>query len=169
MLRGLGGRKPKIATSAFVSEAAYLVGDIEIGENSGIWPGAVLRADRFSIRIGCNCNIQDNCVVHSGFSDLIIGNHVTIGHGSIIHGAKIGDHVLIGMHTVLDTLSEVEDFCMIGAFSMVKDHFKIPERSLAIGIPAKIIRPLKEEEMKRILSASHTYAELAKEFKKHGL
>ena len=64
MIRELGGKKPKIATSTFISEAAYVVGDIEIGENSSIWPGAVLRADRFSIRIGCNCNIQDLSLIH---------------------------------------------------------------------------------------------------------
>src|SRR5512143_1255601 len=74
MIRELGMKKPKIDESAFVSEAAYVVGDVEIGENSSIWPGAVLRADRFRIRIGANSNIQDNCVVHAGFSDMTIGN-----------------------------------------------------------------------------------------------
>jgi carbonic anhydrase/acetyltransferase-like protein (isoleucine patch superfamily) len=169
MIRELGGKRPRIDTSAFVSEAAYVVGDIEIGENSSIWPGAVLRADRFSIRIERNSNIQDHCVIHSGFSDLSIGDNVTIGHGAMIHSAKIGNHVLIGMHTVLDRLSEVGDFCIIGAYSMVKDNFKIPERSLAVGIPVKIIRPLNTEEIERILSASSTYVELGKEFKEQGL
>jgi len=70
MIGERGEKKPRIADSAFVSEAAYVVGDVEIGENSSIWPGAVLRADRFRIRIGSNCNIQDNCVVHAGFSDV---------------------------------------------------------------------------------------------------
>src|SRR5512147_2173470 len=115
MIRELGEKKPKIVESAFVSEAAYVVGDVEIGENSSIWPGAVLRADRFRIRIGSNSSIQDNCVVHPGFCDLYIGNNVTIGHASVIHCARIGDNVLIGMHTVLDNQSEIEDFCMIGA------------------------------------------------------
>jgi carbonic anhydrase/acetyltransferase-like protein (isoleucine patch superfamily) len=152
-----------------VSEAAYVVGDVEIGENSSVWPGAVLRADRFRIRIGCNSNIQDNCVVHSGFSDLIIGDHVTIAHGSMIHCAKIGNHVLIGMHTVLNNQSEIENFCIIGAYSMIKDHFKVPSKSLAIGVPAKIVRPLHDQELERISSGSNFYVELAKEFKKCGL
>ena len=169
MIRELGEKKPKMAESAFVSEAAYVVGDVEIGENSSIWPGAVLRADRFRIRIGSNSNIQDNCVVHAGFSDVHIGNNVTIAHGSMIHCARIGNNVFVGMHAVLGNQSEIEDFCMIGAYSMVKDHFKVPTNSLAVGIPVKILRALNEKGLERISSASNFYVELAKEFKKYGL
>jgi carbonic anhydrase/acetyltransferase-like protein (isoleucine patch superfamily) len=169
MIRELGEKRPKIAESAFVSEAAYVVGDVEIGENSSIWPGAVLRSDRFRIRIGSNSNIQDNCVVHAGFSDVNIGNNVTIAHGSMIHCARIGDNVFIGMHAVLGNQSEIEDFCMIGAYSMVKDHFKVPTNSLAVGIPVKILRALNGKGLEGISSASNFYIELAKEFKKYGL
>ncbi len=169
MIRELGSKKPRIDESAFVSEAAYVVGDVEIGENSSIWPGAVLRADRFRIRIGSNCNIQDNCVVHAGFSDVLIGNNVTIGHGSMIHCAEIGNNVFIGMQAVLGDRSEIDDFCMIGACSMVKDRFKVPTHSLVVGVPARIARTLRQSELERILNASCTYVELAKEFKKSGL
>jgi len=169
MIRELGEKKPKIAESAFVSEAAYVVGDVEIGENSSIWPGAVLRGDRFHIQIGSNCNIQDNCVVHAGFSSVTIGNNVTIAHGSMVHCARIGNNVLVGMHAVLGNQSEIEDFCMIGACSMVKDHFKVPANSLAVGIPATIVRVLRDGELERILEGSRTYVNLAKEFKKFGL
>ena len=169
MIRELGEKKPKIVESAFVSEAAYVVGDVEIGENSSIWPGAVLRADRFRIQIGSNSNIQDNCVVHAGFSDVNIGNNVTIGHGSMIHCARIGNNVFIGMHAVLGNQSEIEDFCMIGACSMLKDHFKVPTNSLALGIPVRILRVLDNRELERISNGSRTYVELAKEFKKSGL
>ena len=169
MIRELGEKKPRIAESVFVSEGAYVVGDVEIGENSSIWPGAVLRADRFRIQIGSNSNIQDNCVVHAGFSDVNIGNNVTIGHGSMIHCARIGNNVFIGMHAVLGDQSEIEDFCLIGAHSMVKDRFKVPANSLAVGIPARIVRVLDDRELERILNGSRTYVELAKEFKKSEL
>ncbi len=169
MIRELGEKKPKIAESAFVSEAAYVIGDVEIGENSSIWPGAVLRADRFRIRIGSNSNIQDNCVVHAGFSDVNIGSNVTIAHGSMIHCARIGDNVFIGMHAVLGNQSEIEDFCMIGAYSMVKDHFKVPTNSLAVGIPVRIVSALNDRELERISNGSNFYVELAREFKKYGL
>jgi len=169
MIRELGEKRPKIAESAFVSEAAYVVGDVEIGENSSIWPGAVLRADRFRIQIGSNTNIQDNCVVHAGFSDVNIGSNVTIAHGSMIHCARIGDNVFIGMHAVLGNQSEIEDFCMIGAYSMVKDHFKVPTNSLAVGIPVRIVSALNDRELERISNGSNFYVELAKDFKKYGL
>ncbi len=169
MIRELGEKKPRIVESAFVSEAAYVVGDVEIGENSSIWPGAVLRADRFRIQIGSNCNIQDNCVVHAGFSDVNIGNNVTIAHGSMIHCARIGNNVFIGMHAVLGDRSEIEDFCMIGACSMLKDHMKIPTNSLVVGIPGRIVRALSNRELEQISNGSRTYVGLAKEFKKSGL
>lgn len=169
MIRELGEKKPKIAETAFVSEAAYVVGDVEIGENSSIWPGAVLRAEQFRIRIGSNSNIQDNCVVHAGFSDITIGNSVTIAHGSMIHCARIGNHVFIGMHAVLNDRSEIEDFCMIGAYSMVKDHFKVPAKSLVVGIPARIVRAINDQELERISNGSDFYVDLAKEFKKFKL
>ena len=169
MIRKLGKKRPKIASSAFVSESAYIVGSVEIGENSSIWPGAVLRADQFRIQIGRNCNIQDNCVVHAGISDVIIGNNVTIGHGSVIHCAKIGDNVLVGMHTALMNFSEIGDFCIIGAHSMVNDNFKVPAKSLVIGVPASIKRHLNPKEIERIISASRIYVELSREFKKQGV
>jgi len=94
---------------------------------------------------------------------------VTITHGSMIHCARIGNNVFIGMHAVLNNQSEIEDFCMIGAYSMVKDHFKVPAKSLAVGIPVKIIRALNDRELERISNGSNFYVELAKEFKKHEL
>ncbi|MGA2316548.1 MAG: gamma carbonic anhydrase family protein [Thermodesulfobacteriota bacterium] len=169
MIRSLGKKRPKIDASVFVSENAYVVGDIKIGRNSSIWPGAVLRADRFRIQIGYNCNIQDNCVIHAGISDVMIGNNVTVGHGSIIHCARIGDHVLIGMDTTLGIFSEIGDYCIIGAHSMVKDNFKVPPRSMVVGVPARIKRTVNRKEIERIISAANFYVDLSRDFKKRGL
>ncbi len=160
MIRNFGKKKPKIDPSVFVSENAYLIGDIRIGENSSIWPGAVLRADRFRIQIGDNCSIQDNCVIHAGNSDVIIGNNVTVGHGSIIHCARIGNNVLIGMQTTLGMFSEIGDYCMIGAHSMVRDNFQIPPRSLVVGIPARVKRKVNKNEIERIISSADFYVDL---------
>ncbi len=169
MIRNFGKKKPKIDRSAFVSENAYLVGDIKVGKNSNIWPGAVLRADRFRIQIGNNSSIQDNCVIHAGMADVIIGDNVTVGHGCIVHCGKIGDNVLIGMNATLGFFSEIGDNCIIGAHSMVRDNFKIPPRSLVMGVSAKIRRALKKKEMERIARAAEFYAGLSKDFKKQGL
>ena len=169
MIRSFGKKRSKIDASVFVSENAYVVGDIKIGRNSSIWPGAVLRADRFRIQIGYNCNIQDNCVIHAGISDVMIGNNVTVGHGSIIHCARIGDHVLIGMDTTLGIFSEIGDYCIIGAHSMVKDNFKVPPRSMVVGVPARIKRTVNRKEIERIISAANFYVDLSRDFKKRGL
>jgi carbonic anhydrase/acetyltransferase-like protein (isoleucine patch superfamily) len=169
MIKNFEKKRPKIDPSVFVSEDAYLVGDIKIGRNSSIWPGAVLRADRFRIQIGCNSSIQDNCVIHAGIADVIIGNNVTVGHGSIIHCARIGNNVLIGMNTTLGIFAEIGDDCMIGAHSMVNDHFKIPPRSLVIGVPARIKRAVNRKEIERILSGADFYVDLSRDFKKQGL
>ena len=169
MIRNFGKKKSNIHTSVFVSENAYVVGEVKIGKNSSIWPGAVLRADQFRIQIGCNCNIQDNCVIHGGISDVIIGNNVTVGHGSIIHCARIGNNVLIGMHTTLSNFSEIADFCIIGAHSMVKDNLKVPPRSLVVGVPARIKRAVNTKEIERIISAANFYVDLSRDFKKRGL
>ncbi|MGB7573215.1 MAG: gamma carbonic anhydrase family protein [Thermodesulfobacteriota bacterium] len=169
MIKNLGKRKPKIDPSVFVSENAYLVGDIRIGKNSSVWPGAVLRADRFRIEIGCNCSVQDNCVIHAGVADVIIGDNVTVGHGSVIHCFRIGNNVLIGMHTSLGMFVEIGDDCIIGAHSMVKDNLKIPSRSLVMGVPARIKRTVNIKEIERIISGANFYVDLSRDFKKQGL
>ncbi len=109
MIRSFNGKTPKIAESAFVSEAAYVVGDVEIGENSSVWPGAVIRGDFGSIRIGKNTAVEDACVIHSGSpttltADVTIGNNVHIGHGAVINCLRIGNKVLIGMLNEKDLL-----------------------------------------------------------------
>jgi carbonic anhydrase/acetyltransferase-like protein (isoleucine patch superfamily) len=169
MIKNFGKKKPKVDPSAFVSENAYIVGDVSIGRNSSIWPGAVLRADRFRIRIGCNSSIQDNCVIHAGVADVTIGDNVTVGHGSVIHCVKIGNNVLVGMNTTLGLLAEIGDDCIIGAHSMVKDHFNIPARSLVVGAPARIKRRVNKKEIERIISGADFYVNLSRDFKKQGL
>ena len=97
MIRSFNGKTPKIAESAFISEAAYVVGDVEIGENSSVWPGAVIKADFGKIKIGMNSTIEDNCILHAAPDSLIISNNVHIGHGVVINCHLIDDEVLIGM------------------------------------------------------------------------
>ena len=137
MIRSFSGKTPRIAESAFISERAYVVGDVEIGEDSGVWPGAVIRGDFGAIRIGRNCHIEDNGVIHSA-TDMEIGDNVIIGHGAVIHGRKIGNNVLIGNNaTVLDD-AEIGDRCIIGANSMVSTGQKIPSDSIAVGVPTRV-------------------------------
>ena len=182
MIRSFNGKTPKIADSAFVSEWAYVVGDVEIGENSGIWPGAVIRGDFGSIRIGRDYHVEDNSVVHAG-TNMEIGDNVVIGHSAVIHGQKIGDSVLVGNNaTILDN-AEVGDNCIIGANSMVATGQKIPSNSFVVGVPAEIKRVLSSEEiegMYRRMAERYSqmrangmpelsYSDLAKKYKEQGL
>ncbi len=171
MIRSFDGKTPRIADSAWVSEAAYVIGDVEIGENSGVWPGAVVRGDFASIKIGSNTMIEDNSVVHSGVP-VEIGANVTIGHSVVVHGIKIGNNTLIGNNaTVLDN-AEVGDFCIIGAGCLVSQGMKIPDNSFVVGVPAEIKGQVSEErrwQRRPKAQGGQSYADLLKRYKEQGL
>jgi len=168
MIRSVNGKTPKIAESAFVSEAAYVVGDVEIGENSGVWPGAVIRGDFAHIKIGNNTMVEDNSVIHTGMP-IEIGDNVIIGHGVVVHGKKIGNNNLIGNNaTILDN-AVIGDRCMIGAGSLVSPGMEIPDESLVMGVPARIKGKITAEQRQRLTLGSSSYAELARMYKKEGL
>ncbi len=176
MIRGLGNKKPKIAKSAFVSEAAYIIGEVEIGEHSSVWPGAVIRADFGSIRIGKNTAIEDNCVLHCGTPSartyrekMTIGDNVHIGHGAVINCRKIGNNVLIGMNATILHDVEIGDFCIIGAGCLVSQGMKVPDKSLVVGVPGKIKGKATDEQLWWVEQAPVIYKELIKKYKEQGL
>ncbi len=145
MIKSFRGKIPRIAPSAFVSEAAYVAGDVEIGENSSVWPGAVIRGDFASIKVGNNTQIEDGCVVHAG-TDMVIGDNVHIGHGAVVHCSRIGNKVLIGINATLLDGAEVDDFCLIAANSLVSAGSKIPLGSFVAGVPGRIKGKLSPDE-----------------------
>jgi len=168
MIREFNGKSPQVASSAFVSETAYIVGDVEIGENANIWPGAVIRGDIAKITIGQNTSIEDNCVVHSA-GDMIIGNDTIVGHGAVIHCKKIGSHVLIGNNaTVLDD-AEIGDYCIIAAGSVVAPDTIFPAESLAFGVPARAKGKLSQRHRDYMTMGPAFNMKLAREYKKQGL
>ena len=114
-IRGLGSKSARLADSAWVSEAAYVVGDVELGDGSSVWPGAVSGA---SISIGANTVVEDNCVVHTG-EPLRIGENNIIGHSVVVHCKSIGSNCLIGNHSVLLDSAEIGDLCLVAAGSLV--------------------------------------------------
>ena len=175
MIRSFNGKTPKIADSAFISEAAYIIGDVEIGENSSVWPGAVIRADLGKITIGNNTVIEDNCVVHSGSpslpptSNTIIGDNVIIGHGAVMQGNKIGNNTLISIMSTILHDAEIGDYCIIAAGCVIKEKMIIPEKSFVVGVPAEIKGQISEEQYWWSENSPRIYAELAKMYKKEGL
>ena len=168
MIRDFKGKSPRIAASAFVSEAAYVVGDVEIGENSSVWPGAVIRADFGKISIGHNTSIEDNSVIH-GTTDVTIGNNNVIGHGAVVHCRRVGNNVLIGNNaTVLDN-AEIGDYCIIGAGCLIPPNTKISERSVVIGVPGHVKSQLTEEQENELKLGAASYTELSRNYKERGL
>jgi carbonic anhydrase/acetyltransferase-like protein (isoleucine patch superfamily) len=164
MIRSFDGKKPKIAASAFISETAYIIGDVEIGENSGIFPGAVIRGDFASIKIGNNTMIEDNCVVHSG-SPVVIGDNNTVGHNVVLHGTKIGSNCLIGNNaTILDN-AKIGDFCVIAAACLVSQGATVPDNSLMVGVPGVIKDSISDGMKKRLQNGNQAYRKLILRYK----
>ena len=168
MIRSFRGKTPRIAETAFVSEAAYIVGDVEIGDRSSIWPGAVLRSDVAAIKIGENSQIEDNCVVHTG-TPMTIGDNVHIGHSAVIHCSRIGNSVLVGNNTTILDQAEIGDFCVIGANSLISRGMKIPDNSFVVGSPAEIKGPSTEGQLAGLERSIQIYLELTEEYKNQGL
>lgn len=168
MVRTFSNKTPKIAPTAFVSEAAYVIGDVEIGENSSVWPGAVIRGDIASIKIGDNTQVEDNCVVHTG-KPLVIGDNVHIGHGAVIHCSKIGNTVLIGNNATILDGAEIGDSCLIAANSLVREGMRIPNDSFIAGMPAEVKGKITPAQLARIEGGVKYYLRLSQEYKQQGL
>lgn len=168
MIKSFNGRTPKIAPSAFVSEAAYVVGDVEIAEGASVWPGAVVRGDFGKITIGRNTAIEDGTVVHSA-TDLSIGDNCIIGHGAVIHCHKIGNNVLIGNNATLLDGAEVGNYCIVAAGALVPPQMKIPDESLVMGSPAKIKGKVPPERLAMLKAGAGGYSQLAQQYKEQGL
>ena len=167
MIKSFNGKTPQIHPTAFVSETAYIVGEVTICENASIWPGAVVRGDFGSISIGKNATIEDNCVVHSW--DCVIGDNVLVGHGAVIHCKSVGNGSMVGINAVLLQGVEIGEQCFIAAGALVTPNTKIPPRSLVMGSPAKVQEQLSEERLRIMTVGKDAYVQLGQEYKQHGL
>ena len=166
MIKEYKGIEPKIDETAFIAESADVVGQVTIERNANIWYGSVLRGDDNYITVGENTNIQDGSIVHiSEKFPTIIGNNVTVGHKSIIHGCEIGDNTLIGMGSIVLDGAKVGEFTLLGAGSLVPPGKEIPSGVLAMGSPAKVIRELSEEEKENLTNSALKYVKLANNHK----
>ena len=167
MIRNLGDKTPKIHPSVFVSEASYIVGDVEIGENSSVWPGAVIRGDYGKIVIGKACSIQDTCVLHTD-DYLELGDNVLMTHGAAIHGGRVGNNVLIGMNATRLEDAHVGNYWLIGAGALVLAAARIPDRSLVLGVPGRVSE-LTETQAERLKDPTAAYVQNARVFIAAGL
>lgn len=160
MIYPFKGKYPKIADSAFIADYVTITGDVEIGEDSGIWFNTSIRGDVAPTIIGKKVNVQDNCVLHqSPNNPLILEDEVTVGHQVILHSCIIRKKALIGMGSIILDQAEIGEGAFIGAGSLVPQGKKIPPNTLAFGRPAKVVRELTPEDIKDMERISREYAE----------
>lgn len=167
MIRSLEGITPKIHPTAFVSEFAYVIGNVEIGEGSSVWPGAVVRGDMGKITIGKHTNIQDNSAVH-GDDDVSIGDYVTIGHKVLCHARTVSDRVVIGNGATVNDGVEIGEYSLIASGTMLVDNVKIPPRSLVVGSPGKVLREVGERHLAKMKWYCDVYMDKTERYKRQG-
>lgn len=166
MIFAIGNSRPEIHPTAFVHPTAEVSGKVRIGPRASIWGGCVLRGDIDWIDIGEESNVQDGCVFHTSMGMPVkLEKGVTVGHRAVIHGATVRSYSLIGMSVTLLDRSVVEENCFVGAGAVVKEGGVITKGTLAVGIPARVVRPLAADEIKVIVDRAAHYVQLAENYK----
>lgn len=168
IVKKLGDMEPHIHADCFIAENATVLGDVTLSENASVWFGAVIRGDEGSITIGRNSNVQDNAVIHNtlGYTT-VLGENVTVGHGAIVHGAHIGDNSLVGMGAIVMNGASVGADCVIGAGAVVKEHMEVPDGSVVVGVPARIVKTCPEKNREDNVTNSEAYVGLSKAYKEY--
>ncbi len=146
MIYEFQGVRPVVHETAFVHPLAAVIGNVSIGRDVYIGPGAALRGDWGAIEIADGCNVQENCVIHAfpGVT-VLLEESAHLGHGSIVHGARIGKNALIGMNAVVMDHAVIGAGAIVGALSFIKEGMQVPDRMIAAGNPARIIKPVSDE------------------------
>jgi carbonic anhydrase/acetyltransferase-like protein (isoleucine patch superfamily) len=164
VIRGYAGVWPRIHDGAWIAPGAVVVGDVEIGPESSLWYASVVRADVHAIRIGSRSNLQDGCVLHVTRDRFacVVGDEVTVGHRAVVHGCRVGDGALIGIGAIVLDGAEVGAGALIGAGSVVTPGTRIPERWLAVGIPARPVRELGADEIAEQRARALAYVDTAR-------
>jgi carbonic anhydrase/acetyltransferase-like protein (isoleucine patch superfamily) len=158
---------PKTGKNCLTAEGSKVIGNVKMGDNCSIWYNAVIRGDIEKIEIGDFTNVQENSALHVDHEEsLKIGSYVTIGHNAVVHACNVGDNCLIGMNATILSGAAIGDNCIIGAGALVPENKEIPEGSLVLGVPAKVIRNLSEEEKEHIHHHAVNYAGLIEEHRK---
>lgn len=167
MLYRLGEKEVQIAGDEyFVAESADVIGNVRLENNASVWFNAVIRGDNDLITVGENSNVQDCSVLHTDPNyPLTIGKNVTIGHKVMLHGCTIGDNSLVGINAVVLNGAKIGKNCLIGANSLVTEGKEIPDGSLVMGSPAKVVKTLSEEQQAQLIKSATVYVEKARQFK----
>jgi carbonic anhydrase/acetyltransferase-like protein (isoleucine patch superfamily) len=163
----LEGKQPVLGKDVWVADTAAVIGDVELGANTSVWFGAVIRGDTEHITVGADTNIQDGSVLHADAGKpLVIGNGVTVGHQVMLHGCTVGDNSLIGIQAVILNNAKIGRNSIVGAGSVVTEGKEFPDNSLIIGSPAKVVRTLDDAAAARLRQSAEHYVENAHRFAK---
>lgn len=170
MLMEFEGKRPKVHKTAFIHPEAVVIGKVNVGERSNIWPGAVIRGDFAEVKIGCHTCIQDNAVVHADVGEAVkIGDRVVVGHQALVHGATISDDSLVGAGSIIFSGAKIGEGSLIGMGAVVLKGEEVPPGTVVVGIPARPLRKLREEETEYIRLQVERYDQLAERYKKSGI
>lgn len=173
MIESFKGKRPRIHKTVFVHPSSTIIGDVVIGKHSSVWPGVVIRADFTKVRIGRYTNVQDNAVIHSGdmyedkrpkYYSTKIGNYVIIGHQALVHGATIEDQCIIGGSSIVFNGARIRKGSMVGLGAAVLRDFEVPPRTAVVGIPARPLRTINNDEFRNIKMQAINYSKLAQDY-----
>ena len=163
-------RTPRLGPGVYIARGAVVIGDVSLGDHSSVWYNAVLRGDINRIEVGQHTNIQDNAVIHLADDfPCIIGNYVTVGHSAIVHACTVGDETLVGMGATILDGARIGQHCIIGANALVTQGTEIPDGSLVLGSPGRVMRSLSTEERATLKSWADKYVENAAYCLKNGI
>ncbi|OLD64230.1 MAG: hypothetical protein AUI47_07030 [Acidobacteria bacterium 13_1_40CM_2_68_5] len=155
-----------IDPTAFVAPGATLVGEVSVGRNASVWFNATVRGDMEPIAIGAESNVQDACVVHVDRGrPTRIGDRVTLGHGAIVHASVVEDDVLVAMKAVVLSGCHIGRHCLVGAGAVIPEGTRVPAGSLVLGVPGRVVRPLRTDEIERIHANARAYVELSRAYR----
>ena len=162
----LGDRKPILGRDAWIAPNATVIGDVRLGDEASIWWNAALRADNDTITIGAGTNIQDGSVLHADEGvPLTLGERVTVGHLVMLHGCTIGDDSLVGIGAVVLNGARIGRNCLVGARALVTEGKEFPDGSMILGSPAKLVRPLTDDEIAGLRRSAQSYVANARRFR----
>lgn len=166
IVREFEGKKPRIGERVFLAENAAVIGDVEIGNDCSIWYGTTIRGDVNLIRIGARTNIQDNCTLHVTHQQwpTLVAEEVTVGHGAIVHGCTVHRGALIGMGSRVLDGAVVGESALVGAGALVPEGMNVPPRTLVVGVPARVKRPLTDEELTRLEQSWRNYVQYKEKY-----
>jgi carbonic anhydrase/acetyltransferase-like protein (isoleucine patch superfamily) len=158
VIRGYKGVRPTLGARAYVDPSAQVIGDVALGDDASVWMNAVVRGDVNRIHIGARSNVQDNCVLHvTGQHPTVVGEEVTVAHSATLHGCTVERRCLVGIGALVLNGAVVGEECIVAAGALVSEGMEVPPRSLVMGVPARVRRPVTEKERKGLASYARNY------------